>query len=465
MTLLRTRLSGVFFIAAVSLISLHSGPLFGTDREKRSLTLQECVEIALQNSSSVKKAENAFRLQGADLLKSYGQFLPKVSVSAGYTPLSVARSYSDPESGSVSTARTERVDLGLTTSLNLFNGFQDYASLQSAISLRKASGLSLSRARQTIAYDVTQSYYQVLLDTELLKISRENLSSSRDQLQLTQRQYEIGLKPVTDYYQQQAETANNELAVIRAENNFRGSRLELLRKLRLEPAEEIMVADIEEITLATFPRPVDKDSLVALGVANRKDLESAVLSAEAAKWGVTGASAQRYPTIDLAFSLNTGGYPYYSASPDVLPSSYDFPPLSDQLSDLLGYSLSLSVNWPVFDGFLTRYNVERAKVNYLNQGLDAADLEHDIAIDIQLAVDNYSAAFKQIETAKQGLRAAEKAYETVKKKYDLGAASFVEANAAKAVLVEARSEHSQARYNLALQKNILDFATGTLTVD
>lgn len=464
-TRLLTRLLRVFVIAAISLITLHPVLLYSADREKRLLTLQECVEIALQNSSSVKKAENAFRLQGSDLLKSYGQFLPKVSASAGYIPLSVARAYSDPESGSVSTTRTERVDLSLTTTLNLFNGFKDYASLQSALNLREAAGFSLSRARQTIAYDVTQSYYQVLLDTELLKIERENLSSSNDQLQLTKRQYEVGLKPVSDYYQQQAETANSELAVIRAENNLRASRLELLRKLRLDPAEEILAADIEKATLTSLPRSVDRDSLVTLGIANRKDLQSAVLTAEAAKWGVTGASAQRYPKLDLAFSLNTGGYPYYTASADVPPSSYAFPPLTDQLSDLLGYSLSLTVNWSIFDGFLTRYNVEQAKVNYLNQGLDAADLEDDIAIDIQLAVDNYSAGFTQIETAKHGLRAAEKAYETVKKKYDLGAASFVEANAAKAALVRARSEYSRATYNLALQKNILDFATGTHPVE
>ncbi|WP_287373285.1 TolC family protein [Prosthecochloris sp.] len=419
------------------------------------------MEIALQNSSSVKKAENTVRLQGADLLKSYGQFLPKVSVSAGYTPLSVSRVYSNPASGSVLTTRNENVDLNLTTSLNLFNGFKDYASLQSAINLREASGFSLFRARQTIAYDVTQSYYQVLLDTELLKIARENLLSSQDQLQLTERQYEIGLKPVTDYYQQQAETANDELSVIRAENTLRSSTLELVRKLRIDHTEEVAVAEIPIDALTSLPSSVDPDSLVTLGLANRTDLQSAVFSTEAAKWDVTSASSQRYPTLDLAFSLNTLGYPYYETT----AGTPHYLPLSDQLSDLLGYSLSITLNWTLFDGFLTRYNVEQAKVNYLNEELDTADLEHDIAIDIQLAVDNYSAAFTEIETAKQGLRAAEKAYETVKKKYDLGSAGFVEASTAKATLVSARSEYSQAIYNLALQKNILDFATGILTVE
>ena len=454
-----------FFPVAVSLLMLLPPPLSGAVREKKQLTLRECVEIALVNSSTVKKAEHAVRLEGSDLLKSYGQFLPKLSVSAGYTPVSLTRTYSDLSARSIAKTQTERVDLALTTSLNLFNGFQDYASLRAAIKRREAAGFSLFRARQIIIYDVTQAYYQVLLNRELLKIARENLSSSRDQLQLTKRQYEIGIKPVTDFYQQQAETADNELTVIKTENNLRQSGLELLRRLRLDPADEITAADIPVDSLLDLPLHLDRDRLVSQGLANRKDLQSSTLSTNAAQWDVTRAAAQRYPQLDLTFSLNTGGYPYYTTTADVPPSSYAYPPFSDQLSDLVGYSLSLSMNWSIFDGFLTRYNVEQAKINYLNQGLDAADLKHDIAIDIELAADNYTAAFKQIETARQGLKAAEKAYETVKKKYDLGAASFVEANAAKAALVSARADYSQATYDLALQKNILDFATGSISLD
>lgn len=445
----------LFFSTAVS----------GAVPEKARLTLSECIEIALTNASSVKKAENAVRLEGSDLLKSYGQFLPKLSVSADYTPLSLNRTYSDPSIRSIEKTRTERVDLSVTTSLNLFNGFQDYASLQAAIQRKKAAGLSLSRARQIIVYDITQTYFQVLLNRELLKIANENLSSSRDQLQLTKRQYEIGIKPVTDYYQQQAETSNSELTAIKADNQLQQSRLELLRRLRIDPSEEISIAGITVDSLMLLPVNLDRDSLLSQGFAQRKDLESSLSSTSAAKWDVTRAAAQRYPKVDLTFNLFTGGYPYYATTAAVPPSSYDYPPLTDQFSDLVSYSLGLSLNWTLFDGFITRNNVEQAKIAYLNRGLDAADLKHDIAIDIQLAADSYDAAFSQIETAKKGLQAAEKAFETVKRKYDLGAASFVESNGAKAALVSAQSEYSQATYNLALQKNILDFATGSISPD
>ena len=451
--------------AAVILVCFFPDMLSGAETSKRFLTLEQCIGMALDNASSLKKAEQAYMLQGTDLLRSYGRFLPKVSVTTAYTPLSVARTYTDPENETISRTQTERIDFSLTTSLNLFNGFRNYAALRSSMKLREASGLSVEQARQTIAYDITQSYYQVLLDTQLLTIARENLSSSKDQLKLTSRQYEIGLKPVTDFYQQQSETANNELSVIQSENNLRGSRLELLRKLRLDPNMDIVVRDIPEQTLSALPEEVDRDSLVALGKQQRRDLQSSRLLLEAKRWEVTGARSARYPSVDLAFSLSTLAYPYFEVSEHGIATTLNYPSVSEQLTDLPSYSLGLTLNWPLFDGFITRYNIEQAKAGYIEQGLDTADLEHDIAIDIQLAADNYLAAFNQIETAEKGLKAAEKAYETVKKKYDLGAASFVEANAVKASLVRARSEYTQATYNLALQKNILDFTTGTLPVE
>ncbi len=459
------KLRSFIFLTALIPALLFSTAVSAAVTEKAQLTLSECIEIALTNASPVKKAENAVRLEGSDLLKSYGQFLPKLSVSAGYTPLSLNRTYSDPSTGSIVKTQTERVDLSVTTSLNLFNGFQDYASLQAAIKRKTAAGLSLSRARQIIVYDITQAYYQVLLNRELLKIASENLSSSRDQLQLTKRQYEIGIKPVTDYYQQQAETSNNELTAIKADRQLRQSRLELLRRLRIDPSGEISIAGIAVDSLMLLPVNLDRDSLLSQGLAQRKDLESSLSSTSAAKWEITRAASQRYPKIDLTFNLFTGGYPYYATTAAVSPSSYDYPPLTDQLSDLVGYSLTLSLNWAVFDGFITRNNIEQAKIAYLNRGLDTADLKHDIAIDIRLAANSYDAAFAQIETAEKGLQAAEKAFETVKRKYDLGAANFVESNGAKAAFVSAQSEYSQATYNLALQKNILDFATGSILSD
>ena len=195
----------------------------GTEVKEQKLSLTNCIEIALNNASSAKKASYDLDLQGADVLRSYGNFLPKLSFSTSYTPYALSQTYTqfypDAPPFKIKT-ETESVNLTLTTSLNLFNGFSDYASLQSALNKKRAAEYSLSQARQTIAYDVTQYYYQVLLNRELLNIAREQLLSVKDQLTLTDRQFQIGLKSMTDRYQQQAAAAESGLAVIQAETRM-----------------------------------------------------------------------------------------------------------------------------------------------------------------------------------------------------------------------------------------------------
>jgi len=431
---------------------------------EKKLTLSNCIEIALKNATAIKKADNNLKLQSADVLRGYGSFLPKVSLGASYTPYSLSRSYSQYNfSTNISRIKTESesADLTLTTSLNIFNGFRDYAALQSALDRKHAAEYTLSRALQSVAFDVTQAYYQVLLDRELLDIARENLLSAQDQLTLTDRQFQIGLKSLIDRYQQQAEAAQSGLSVIKAETRYQHSTLELLRRLQIDPMTKISLEPAPDELKTSLSRKADLDSLVALALERRADLKSKGFESSAAKWQITGSRSAIYPHLDLSVNAGTSGTSYLRQTiTGIPPVEFSFPPLSDQLGNSIGYSVGLNLSWSIFDGFQTSYNVQSAKINHLNQQYDYDDLKSNIIIDLQQAAREYTSAFLQIETAQVSLTAARSAYEGVKRKYELGAASFVELSTSRATLFNARSNLSQATYNLALQKSVLDFTTG-----
>ncbi|WP_223294196.1 TolC family protein [Chlorobium phaeobacteroides] len=465
-SLLTIRLVFIFCIASLLFFTpSESNALEPVDKK---VSLDECIAIALENASTTKKAENSLRLQGADILRSYGNFLPKISASASYIPYSLSRSYTDLTGSANQTkkikTKSETIDLTLTTSLNIFNGFRDYASLQAALKREDAGRFSLSRAKQAIVFDVTQAYYQVLLNQEILAITRENLLSTKDQLTLTDRQFQIGLKSMIDLYQQQAEAANSELSVIQAENQLERSRLELLRRLRIDPLTRLTLAPVPKNLFTTLPENIDINALIAAGLEKRPDLKGAELETRAAKWQITQYRGALYPKFDLNFNISTSGTESLSRSIGGDTIDYSYPPLLDQLENLTGYSVVLSMNWAIFDGFQTRYAIEQAKINYLNQRLDYDDLKSDIQIELQQAASEYSAARKSIESAKTNLKAARAAYEGIKRKYDLGAAGFVELSTSRAALFSAMSSLSQATYTLALQKNTLDFATGNVPI-
>lgn len=449
-----------FFILALFLILQPAAS--ATAPQPRKLTLQECIAIAMENATAVRKAENNLRLTGADVLRSYGGFLPKVSASAGYTPRSVTRSYAyDTDTQRVEPSKTESepINVGLTTSLNLFNGLSDYAALRSAIELKQASGLTLQRAREFIVYDITQRYYQALLDRELAAIARENLQSSGDLLTLTDRQYRIGLKSQVDLYQQQAEVAGNSLTAIRAENQSRRSLSELLRRLRIDPMTPIDIVAVDTTAQPDRPQLPDAESLAALGLQRRADLEAGRRQAESARWQVKQAAGARLPKLDLAFSLTSDATNYRSY--DGTDVTRRFPDWQNQLENSVDYAVSLQLSWTIFDGFQTRYAVQSAKAAMLNSRLDYEELRDGIVLDIRQTAADYRAAFTQLDAAGASVRAADAAFGAVQRKYELGATGFVELSAARATRFNARSGMTQAVYNLAMQKALLDHLTGT----
>lgn len=442
-------------------------PLTGMSGEvaAKKLSLADCIEIALHNATSTKKAQYNLKLQSADVLRSYGSFLPRLSTSVGYTPYTLNQAsiqyYPDAPPLKIKT-ENDAINVALTTSLNLFNGFHDYASLQSSLDNKQAAQYTLTRAIESVVYDVTQAYYQVLLNRELLDISRENLRAAQDQMTLTERQFQIGLKSMIDRNQQQADTAESSLSVIKAETRWQRSLLELLRRLQIDPMTKIILEPASvEMNDSVFVAP-DINTLINIALERRNDLKSKESETKGAQWQITMARAQWYPSLDLIFNASTAGTDYMRQSYNGSTIEYSYPPLADQLRHSIGYSVSLNMSWTIFDGFQTRYNVEMAKINYRNKELDYADMKNNILIDLQQAAGEYISAFKQIETAKVSLKAAASAFEGIKRKYELGATSFIEFSTARATLFNARSNLAQATYNLVLQKSVLDFTSGTV---
>jgi outer membrane protein len=445
-------------LCIIALFLAAPSTAISAERAEKKLSLANCIEIALDNATSVKKGDFNLKLRGVDVLRRYGSFLPRLSVSAGYTPYTLSRNYTpaDPVAKVYKNA-TQSADLTLTTSLNLFNGFSDYAALQSSLKQQRAAEYTLQRALESVVYDITQAYYQVLLNQELFDIARENLLLAQDQLTLTDRQFQIGLKSMTDRDQQQADASESALTVIKAETRMQRSMFELLRRLQLDPQTKITLLPSPEELKAPLSAKLDIDTLAADALERRNDLKSKALETDAAKWQVNVSHAAWYPKVDLAFNISTGGIDY-------LRDEYSYPPIAEQLNNSVGYSVALNLSWALFDGFQTRYNVESAKINHLNQRLDYDDLKRNIIIDLQQAAGDFTSAFMQIETAKVSFTAANSAYNGIKRKYELGAASFVELSTARATLFNARSNLSQSTYNLALQKSILDFTTGHITI-
>jgi outer membrane protein len=447
-----------------------------TDTTSKPITLQQCIQLAVDNSFAVLRAKNQADVSGWQLLQSYGQFLPNLNVSAGYTPISTANSLQSQFIPSPDTTRPPQqffvlqgsegksANYNISSSLNLFNGFSDFSGLKRALNQRDAAVYTVEQAKQDIAFNVAQSYLQVLLNDELLRIAQENLRASQGRLRQLQEQTKVGSRAVADLYQQESQTAANELSVIRAENTLRNSKITLLRQIRLDPAKEYAFQVPESDTTRLDNSFQNIDRLLQEAARNRYDLKAREQSLNAAVWGTRGVIGSGYlPRVDLNFNYGANGFTQDRLTiAGVEQRSPVLPALSQQLRDQNRYSLSISMNWTIFDRFSRELQVQQTKLSEKNAAIDYEDLKLQIIGQVKQGLGDYNAAVLQMTSTEKGLISSTQAYETVKKRYEVGSATFVELATAQADLVQAQSNRAQALFNFTFQKKILEYFTGAL---
>lgn len=427
-----------------------------------TLTLDRCIDIAVQNATSVLQTRNQAHLAGVQVLQAYGQFLPNLMGAASYGYQSGSTLYTI-EGQALVGSRGQNAAFTISSTLNLFNGLADYSGLKSALARRDSVEASLEWAKSSVALDAAQAFLQVVLDQQLLGIARKNVVASQARLRLLKGQARVGSSSIPDLYRQEAQTSSDEFAVTSNETKFRTDLVLLVRKLRIDPAVSYRV---EIPPLDPKPLPLadqTADELASRAIDARADIRSNALLADSTHWDITHARAGYWPQLNLLFSRSAAGALLSQLSvngQDFL--NFNQPNLGAQLGNQVDYSLSLNLTWTLFDRFQTTLAVAEAQTDHENAKINLTDSKLQAQADIRTALITYQSARNQIDTARAGLDSAQKSYEAVDGMYSLGSASIVDVLTSQAALVLARSDLAQALTNLKLQEKSLEYATGKI---
>lgn len=413
------------------------------------ITLQEAINIALENNYQLKIAENNLDLAKHQELNEKGDFLPDLNGS-----LRGSRREGNqfvPGSDVFVNTVVKGISGSLTANLPIFAGFQNINSLKSSRLDTESEEENLQRVRETVIFQTVSNYLQVLLDKKLLEIDQENLASSEKTLEQVQAQVEVGSRPTVDLFNQESTVANNELQVVNSENALTNSRIQLIRGLQVDPLKEyeFSIPDVEpeDVSLQKY----DLENLVQIALESRSDLRRDELTIESIEYQLKVTKASIYPTLGAFGQLNTD----YSDQSD-----FSF---GDQFFDQnIVKSIGLSLNVPIFNNFNRRTNVQSQLISYRNAKLNLEDAELQVIQEVNQAYSDYESFAKQLEASQKALTAAEKSYETQQERYQVGAGTLIELSDANAQFVQAQANRAQALYRVIFQEKLLDYYLGKL---
>lgn len=445
---------------SVSRLALLTAVLFAfasTDaraQQPRQITFSEAVRIALDQNIALQQAENQAELDAINVSRARMNFFPDLSLSTNGRQ-SYGRQFSQIEGG-IRNEQTQNVSADISSNINLFNGFNDVATYRQARLNLQAGEYDLERARQTVVFTVMSDYVTLVERREQIRVQEENLASVQSQLEQIEAFTELGARPISDLYQQQAIVANAELALLQAQQQYQIAESNIIQTLQLDPFEpyEFEAPAVEEVQLT--PEQYELNTLLRNAYENRPDIRASDLGIQAAREGIRVSRSNYLPTIGLNFGYGTSW-----SSAFQMPDGARMP-VSDQLDANRGGGIGLALSIPLFDRLSARNSVQQARVQFENARLQREDMQQDIAVQVRQAYLDYLTAQKSVDVAEVQVQAAQLALQAEEERYAVGVATLVEVSQARAQYVEAASQQVQAKYDFIFREKLIDYYLGVL---
>jgi outer membrane protein len=451
-------------LAALLLVGL-TGPVQaqppGAAPDTTRITFDEAIRTALDQNTDVKRAQAQVREAETQVQAEWLDFAPDLDLSTDVTRR-FGRNFSQID-GEIITRSTDFLNLNGRSSLTLFNGFENAASLQAASSQAEAQDLDLQRTRREVVFTVMDQYIALVESREIVRVRREQLSARRQQLRQIQEFVDAGSRPVSDLYQEQANVAEAEQQLLQAERERAVNKTRLIQTLQLDPRApyRFAVPDLADDSLD--PATYDLSALIDEAFRNRLDLQAAQAERRAARKSIRAARSSYYPRLSISGNYGTDWTSRPRPIPDPQTGQSVEPDFSRQLDNNRSGSVSLSLNIPIFDRFQRETRIERAQVDAQNATYELQDQRQRIALQVRQAYLDYKNAVQQLEAANKRLRAARQARAAARERYNLGAASIVELQNTASDFVDAASQQVRARYTLLFRKKQIDYHVGRLT--
>jgi outer membrane protein len=427
------------------ILSLFAGMMYTNAQEKKQLSLDEAVQLGIQNSKSLKIDAAKIEEATADLLEAKNRQLPELKVSGSYMYLPIKPNI-DLKLPGVSAAGGPEVHQVAYGSANLsvpiYSGGRIKYGIESAKYLVEASKLSTENDKVAIAYNVAQAYNNLFKANQSIKVLEENLTASQKRDETFLKLENNGVIARNDRLKANLQTSNIELQLLEAKNNYNIANINMDLLLGLPETTEIEV-DQNYVDESDDVKPVS--FYLNEARENRKDLQALDQQRKAAELGTKSAKAENLPSI--AF---TGGY--------VAADIPKFLTIYNAVNVGVGISYNLSNLWKENSA------LKQSKAREMQLSATNELLNDNIKLDVNREYQNSDYSKKRITVFEKAAVQANENYRITKNKYDNGLATMTELLDADAAQIAANVGVINAKADAALAYRKLLQTTGTLTI-
>lgn len=457
---------------------------FTVSAQSKKLTLQQCLETALNNNLQVNQSNLQMQSAQVNWQQARANMLPNVAGSVNYGA-NQGRSI-DPFTNTYINQQLNFSNLNVDGSVPLFSGLQVQNQIKQTNLAYQATKMEFQQAKDNLTLNVILSYLLVLNNEDVLDLAKSQMEVTKKQverLDLLNKEGAIAPYTFTDL---KGQYASDEVSVTNAQNSVQSAKLTLAQLMNVPYDESVELERINvNEALALYDGSPDKiyeEATAKLGIVKAADLRR-----QSAEKGIKVARGGYSPTLSLFGGLGTS---YSSAASlsslvsesygpadsyvtvngtnyqlNVKQQTFKSEPfgLGKQYNNNLYTNFGLSLRVPIANNLRARNQVKLAQISYKNTQLISDNTKIQLRQNIEQAYFNMSAAYNRYQSFQNQVTALEESFKAAEVRFDNGVINSVEYLQVKNNLDRARLNLTQSKYEYVLRTKVLDYYQGKLS--
>jgi outer membrane protein len=406
-------------------------------KKSESLNLERCIEIALKMQPNILAATGTVRATESRIGQAESNYYPQVNWSSSYSRIKSASSSSGTSNGTL--GRTGGSFDQYSAGFNVSQTIYDFGKTPTQVKIQKynfdSSRSDLENVSEQIIFNVRQAYYGVLQTRRNMEVAAESVRQFKQHLEQAKGFFTVGTKPKFDVTKAEVDLGNAKLNLILAENALRLAVVNLNNSIGVPDAPEYALED----NLSFQKYDITLEDALSKAFQGRPDLKSVVARRQASESSIDLAKTGYYPVLT--------GNAAYSWAGERFPLEH-------------GWDVGAALSFPIFSGFLTKYQVQEAKANLNVLKANEEAVKQTVISDVQQAFLNLKAAEERVPTAKLNVEQATENLDIANGRYSAGVGNPIEVTDAQVSLITAKTSYIQALYDYRVAQAGLEKAMG-----
>lgn len=320
---------------------------------------------------------------------------------------------------------------GFMLEQSLWEGGRVLAAWAAARNYRRFTASNTRQAAIDLQAAIARAFFDALLAERLVEVAEQSLKVAEENFAVVDRKFAQGLVSEYDHLRAQVRVANLRPPLIGAENtrDLAVSRLQTLIGLR--PGTPLSLAESQPDSSEWETLPLDQ--LIDHAARNRHDLVSAEYEVRILGNALSAARADYWPALKLRAGFNWQTF------------SDDFVFRPDDVSR--NWSGTLTLSYPIFDGFRRSGSVGVARVDLKQARLRRDDLTQRVTLEIEQARNNFLESAERLDAQGETVAQAERGLDIANLRYESGVGTQLEVLGAQLDLTTARIQAEMARHD------------------